>query len=69
MTETFAKYWKFFDIGVQNTFVYRWNFLLRSIFGELINGVPASSPGRLKRIDGSVPAPRQKQDCGACVPA
>ena len=29
----FAKYWKFFDIGVQNTFVYRWNFLLRSIFG------------------------------------
>jgi ABC-2 type transport system permease protein len=28
-----AKYWKFFDIGVQNTFVYRWNFLLRSIFG------------------------------------
>ena len=29
----FAKYWKFFDIGLQNTFVYRWNFLLRSIFG------------------------------------
>jgi len=28
-----AKYWKFFDIGLQNTFVYRWNFLLRSVFG------------------------------------
>lgn len=28
-----AKYWKVFDIGLQNTFVYRWNFLLRSIFG------------------------------------
>jgi ABC-2 type transport system permease protein len=29
----FAKYIKVFDIGLQNTFVYRWNFLLRSIFG------------------------------------
>jgi ABC-2 type transport system permease protein len=29
----FGAYWKFFDIGLQNTFVYRWNFLLRSIFG------------------------------------
>ena len=29
----FAKYWKVFDIGLQNTFVYRWNFLLRSLFG------------------------------------
>lgn len=29
----FPAYWKFFDIGLQNTFVYRWNFLLRSIFG------------------------------------
>lgn len=28
-----ATYWKFFDIGLQNTFVYRWNFLLRSVFG------------------------------------
>ena len=28
-----AKYWKVFDIGLQNTFVYRWNFLLRSAFG------------------------------------
>ena len=27
------KYWKLFDIGLQNTFVYRWNFLLRTIFG------------------------------------
>ncbi|HEX8297031.1 MAG TPA: ABC-2 family transporter protein [Chthoniobacteraceae bacterium] len=26
-------FWKFFDIGLQNTFVYRWNFLLRSVFG------------------------------------
>lgn len=29
----FAKYLKVFDIGLQNTFVYRWNFLLRSLFG------------------------------------
>src|SRR5215218_8899137 len=28
-----AKYGKVFDIGLQNTFVYRWNFLLRTIFG------------------------------------
>lgn len=28
-----AKYVKVFDIGLQNTFVYRWNFLLRSLFG------------------------------------
>ncbi|HSI13907.1 MAG TPA: ABC-2 family transporter protein, partial [Chthoniobacter sp.] len=28
-----AKYIKVFDIGLQNTFVYRWNFLLRSVFG------------------------------------
>jgi ABC-2 type transport system permease protein len=28
-----AKYRKVFDIGLQNTFVYRWNFLLRAIFG------------------------------------
>jgi ABC-2 type transport system permease protein len=27
------KYLKVFDIGLQNTFVYRWNFLLRSLFG------------------------------------
>jgi len=27
------KYVKVFDIGLQNTFVYRWNFLLRSLFG------------------------------------
>lgn len=27
------KYFKVFDIGLQNTFVYRWNFLLRSLFG------------------------------------
>ncbi|HEX4083831.1 MAG TPA: ABC-2 family transporter protein [Chthoniobacteraceae bacterium] len=28
-----GKYAKVFDIGLQNTFVYRWNFLLRSLFG------------------------------------
>lgn len=28
-----AKYIKLFDIGFQNTFVYRWNFVLRSLFG------------------------------------
>lgn len=28
-----AKYLKVFDIGLQNTFVYRWNFLLRAVFG------------------------------------
>ena len=28
-----TKYLKVFDIGLQNTFVYRWNFFLRSIFG------------------------------------
>jgi len=28
-----ATYWKVFDIGLQNTFVYRWNFLLRMVFG------------------------------------
>ena len=27
------KYLKVFDIGIQNTFVYRWNFLFRSLFG------------------------------------
>jgi len=26
------KYGKVFDVGLQNTFVYRWNFLLRSLF-------------------------------------
>ena len=30
---TLSKYAKVFDIGLQNTFVYRWNFLLRSLFG------------------------------------
>jgi ABC-2 type transport system permease protein len=28
-----GKYFKVFDIGLQNTFVYRWNFLFRSLFG------------------------------------
>lgn len=28
-----VKYLKVFEIGLQNTFVYRWNFLLRVIFG------------------------------------
>jgi len=29
---TLGKYLKVFDIGLQNTFVYRWNFFLRSLF-------------------------------------
>ncbi len=33
MRDLAVKYWKVFDLGLQNTFVYRWNFLLRSIFG------------------------------------
>ena len=28
-----SKYWSVFTTGLQNTFVYRWNFLLRSLFG------------------------------------
>jgi len=28
-----VKYLKVFGIGLQNTFVYRWNFLIRSLFG------------------------------------
>jgi ABC-2 type transport system permease protein len=28
-----GKYFKVFDIGLQNTFVYRWNFFFRSLFG------------------------------------
>ena len=32
-TASVAKYWKLFDIGLQNTFVSRWNFLLRTVFG------------------------------------
>src|SRR5438552_3749686 len=35
MTGVLAKYWKIFDIGLQNTFVYRWNFLLRVVFGTV----------------------------------
>ena len=27
-----SKYWSVFTTGLQNTFVYRWNFLLRSLF-------------------------------------
>jgi ABC-2 type transport system permease protein len=33
MTAVLAKYFKVFDVGAQNTFVYRWNFILRSVFG------------------------------------
>lgn len=33
MNPAFAKYARVFNIGLQNTFVYRWNFILRSIFG------------------------------------
>jgi ABC-2 type transport system permease protein len=28
-----GKYLKVFDIGLQNTFVYRWNFFFRAVFG------------------------------------
>lgn len=30
---TLAKYSKVFTVGIQKTFVYRWNFVLRSVFG------------------------------------
>lgn len=33
MTAVLAKYAKVFNVGAQNTFVYRWNFVLRSVFG------------------------------------
>ena len=33
MISVLRKYRKVFDIGLQNTFVYRWNFLIRSLFG------------------------------------
>ena len=33
MVSVISKYAKIFEIGLQNTFVYRWNFLLRSLFG------------------------------------
>jgi ABC-2 type transport system permease protein len=33
MTAVLAKYAKVFNVGAQNTFVYRWNFILRSVFG------------------------------------
>ncbi len=33
MSALLSKYAKVFDIGLQNTFVYRWNFVLRSLFG------------------------------------
>lgn len=33
MRSALAKYAKVFNIGAQNTFVYRWNFILRSVFG------------------------------------
>jgi len=33
MKRVFSKYWYVVNIGLQNTFVYRWNFLLRILFG------------------------------------
>ena len=33
LRKTWEKYRAIFSIGLQNTFVYRWNFLLRSLFG------------------------------------
>ena len=29
------KYLTVFNLGIQNTFVYRWNYLLRAIFGVI----------------------------------
>jgi ABC-2 type transport system permease protein len=33
MATALAKYARVFSVGLQNTFVYRWNFILRSLFG------------------------------------
>ncbi|MEO6787102.1 MAG: ABC-2 family transporter protein [Chthoniobacteraceae bacterium] len=33
MNAALTKYAKVFNVGAQNTFVYRWNFILRSVFG------------------------------------
>ena len=33
MGSALAKYSRVFSVGLQNTFVYRWNFILRSLFG------------------------------------
>jgi ABC-2 type transport system permease protein len=33
MTAAFPKYVAVFKLGLQNTFVYRWNYLLRAVFG------------------------------------
>lgn len=33
MTSAVSKYFRVMNIGFQNTFVYRWNFLLRVVFG------------------------------------
>jgi ABC-2 type transport system permease protein len=33
MNALLGKYSKVFNVGAQNTFVYRWNFMLRSVFG------------------------------------
>jgi YidC/Oxa1 family membrane protein insertase len=32
-TSTITKYTSVFNIGLQNTFVYRWNYFLRALFG------------------------------------
>src|SRR6186713_521872 len=32
-TSTITKYASVFNIGLQNTFVYRWNYFLRALFG------------------------------------
>src|SRR5207247_9206703 len=32
-TMNLAKYGSVFNIGLQNTFVYRWNYFLRALFG------------------------------------
>ena len=32
-TSTITKYVSVFNLGLQNTFVYRWNYFLRALFG------------------------------------
>ena len=42
MTARIDKYISVFNIGLQNTFVYRWHYFLRALFG-LPAGAPAAA--------------------------
>jgi len=57
-TSSIAKYASVFNIGLQNTFVYRWNYFLRALFGQ----PQASHAGRFHRFDGVALQPRPVQD-------